>query len=244
MPATIHSEPVTYRAGDTTLRGFLATTATQDARPGVLVVHEWWGLNDYIRRRARMLAELGYTALAVDMYGDGRVADNAAEAGALMTAVVNDRKAAEARFAAGFDLLKAQPGTDGNRIAAIGYCFGGAVVLHAARLGLPLRGVVSFHGALGSMHTPTPGGVRAKILVCHGAADSLVPDSDVAAFKHEMDQARADYRFVTYDNALHSFTNPDADTNGKKYGIPLAYDAVADQRSWQDMREFLTRIFA
>lgn len=244
MPATIHSEPVTYRAGDTTLRGFLATTATQDARPGVLVVHEWWGLNDYIRRRARMLAELGYTALAVDMYGDGRVADNAAEAGALMTAVVNDRKAAEARFAAGFDLLKAQPGTDGNRIAAIGYCFGGAVVLHAARLGLPLRGVVSFHGALGSMHTPTPGGVRAKILVCHGAADSLVPDSDVAAFKHEMDQARADYRFVTYDNALHSFTNPDADTNGKKYDIPLAYDAVADQRSWQDMREFLTRIFA
>ena len=244
MPATIHSEPVTYRAGDTTLRGFLATTAAQDARPGVLVVHEWWGLNDYIRRRARMLAELGYTALAVDMYGDGRVADNAAEAGALMTAVVNDRKAAEARFAAGFDLLKAQPGTDGNRIAAIGYCFGGAVVLHAARRGLPLRGVVSFHGALGSMHTPTPGGVRAKILVCHGAADSLVPDSDVAAFKHEMDQARADYRFVTYDNALHSFTNPDADTNGKKYGIPLAYDAVADQRSWQDMREFLTRIFA
>ena len=244
MPATIHSEPVTYRAGDTTLRGFLATTAAQDARPGVLVVHEWWGLNDYIRRRARMLAELGYTALAVDMYGDGRVADNAAEAGALMTAVVNDRKAAEARFAAGFDLLKAQPGTDGNRIAAIGYCFGGAVVLHAARLGLPLRGVVSFHGALGSMHTPTPGGVRAKILVCHGAADSLVPDSDVAAFKHEMDQARADYRFVTYDNALHGFTNPDADTNGKKYGIPLAYDAVADQRSWQDMREFLTRIFA
>lgn len=244
MPATIHSEPVTYRAGDTTLRGFLATTATQDARPGVLVVHEWWGLNDYIRRRARMLAELGYTALAVDMYGDGRVADNPAEAGALMTAVVNDRKAAEARFAAGFDLLKAQPGTDGNRIAAIGYCFGGAVVLHAARLGLPLRGVVSFHGALGSMHTPTPGGVRAKILVCHGAADSLVPDSDVAAFKHEMDQARADYRFVTYDNALHGFTNPDADTNGKKYGIPLAYDAVADQRSWQDMREFLTRIFA
>ena len=244
MPATIHSEPVTYRAGDTTLRGFLATTAAQDARPGVLVVHEWWGLNDYIRRRARMLAELGYTALAVDMYGDGRVADNAAEAGALMTAVVNDRKAAEARFAAGFDLLEAQPGTDGNRIAAIGYCFGGAVVLHAARLGLPLRGVVSFHGALGAMHTPTPGGVRAKILVCHGAADSLVPDSDVAAFKHEMDQARADYRFVSYDNALHSFTNPDADTNGKKYGIPLAYDAVADQRSWHDMREFLTRIFA
>jgi dienelactone hydrolase len=244
MAAAIKTEPVTYSAGDTALRGFLATTATQESRPGVLVVHEWWGLNDYIRRRARMLAELGYTALAVDMYGDGRVADNAADAGALMTAVVNDRKAAEARFAAAYDLLKAQPGTDGDRVAAIGYCFGGAVVLHAARLGLPLRGVVSFHGALGSMHTPTPGGVRAKILVCHGADDSLVPDSDVAAFKREMDQARADYRFVAYEHAKHGFTNPEADTNGKKYGIPLAYDAAADQRSWQDMREFLGRVFA
>jgi dienelactone hydrolase len=244
MPATIETEPVTYSAGGTTLRGFLATTATQDARPGVLVVHEWWGLNDYIRRRARMLAELGYTALAVDMYGDGRVADNPADAGALMTAVLNDRKAAEERFAAGFELLQAQPGTDADRIAAIGYCFGGAVVLHAARLGVPLRGVVSFHGALGSMHAPAPGGVRAKILVCHGAADSLVPDSDVAAFEHEMDQARADYRLVVYDDAKHGFTNPDADANGKKYGMPLAYDAVADQRSWQDMREFLGRVFA
>jgi len=244
MAAAIKTEPVTYDAGGTPLRGFLATTETQQTRPGVLVVHEWWGLNDYIRRRARMLAELGYTALALDMYGDGRVATDAADAGALMTAVVNDRKAAEARFAAAYDLLEAHPGTDGTRLAAIGYCFGGAVVLHAARLGLPLRGVVSFHGALGSMHTPAPGSVRAKILVCHGADDSLVPDSDVSAFKHEMDQARADYRFVTYEHAKHGFTNPEADTNGERYGIPLAYDATADQRSWQDMREFLRLVFA
>ena len=244
MAAQIKTEPVTYSAAATTLRGFLATTETQESRPGVLVVHEWWGLNDYIRRRARMLAELGYTALAVDMYGDGRVADTAADAGALMTAVVNDRKAAEGRFAAAYDRLKTQPGTNGGRIAAIGYCFGGAVVLHAARLGLPLRGVVSFHGALGSMHTPAPGGVRANILVCHGADDSLVPDGDVAAFKHEMDTARADYRFVAYEHAKHGFTNPEADANGKKYGIPLAYDAAADRRSWQDMREFLGRVFA
>jgi len=244
MAAAIKTEPVTYSAGGANLRGFLATTATEKSRPGVLVVHEWWGLNDYIRRRARMLAELGYTALAVDMYSDGRVADNPTDAGALMTAVLNDRTAAEARFAAAYELLKAQPGTDGTRIAAIGYCFGGAVVLHAARLGLPLRGVVSFHGALSSMHAPTPGGVRANILVCHGADDSLVPDADVAAFKQEMDRARADYRFIAYENAKHGFTNPEADTNGKKYGIPLAYDAVADQRSWQDMREFLGRVFA
>jgi len=244
MATAIRSEPVSYTAGGTALRGFLATPATEDARPGVLVVHEWWGLNDYIRRRARMLAELGYTALAVDMYGGGRVADNPADAGALMTSVLNDRKAAEERFAAAYRLLESHAATDAGRIAAIGYCFGGAVVLHAARLGLPLRGVASFHGALGSMHTPAPGSVRAKILVCHGAADSLVPDAEVAAFKQEMEQAGADYRFIAYANARHGFTNPEADANGKKYGIPLAYDAAADDRSWQDLREFLDRIFA
>jgi dienelactone hydrolase len=191
-----------------------------------------------------MLAELGYVALAVDMYGDGKVAENPGDAGALMTAVLNDMKAGEECFTAGYELLKSQRAADAGRIAAIGYCFGGAVVLHAARRGLLLRGVVSFHGALGSFHKPSPGSVAAKILVCHGADDSLVPDADVAAFKQEMEQAKADYRFMTYAKALHGFTNPDADANGRKYGIPLAYNAEADRQSWQDMREFLARIFA
>ncbi len=246
MNDAIRTETVTYAAGDTPLRGFLATDTTRPGtRPGVLVVHEWWGLNDYPRRRARMLAELGYPALAVDMYGGGRVADDPTDAGAIMNAVLSDRQAAEARFRAGYELLRSQPSVDPERIAAIGYCFGGAVVLHAARTGLPLRGVVSFHGALSSFHTPAPGSVKAKILVCHGAADSLVPDTDVAAFTAEMDQAKADYRIVTYPGAHHGFTNPDADVVAKRFGgFPVGYDAEADTRSWQDMRDFLARVLA
>jgi dienelactone hydrolase len=243
--ADIHGEEVTYKGGDATLKGYLASDRGRSGkRPAVLVVHEWWGLNDYIRRRARMLAELGYVALAADIYGDGRTAATPAEATDLMNGILGNIKAGEERFAAAHEQLKAHPDVDASRIAAIGYCFGGAIVLHAARVGVPLRGVVSFHGALGSFHKPAAGTVKAKILVCHGAADMLVPDSDVDAFKQEMDAAKADYRFVAYPGALHGFTNPEADGNAKRYGIPLAYDAAVDQRSWQDMQEFFTRIFA
>jgi dienelactone hydrolase len=246
MPTdAVHAEPVTYAAAGATLRGHLAVDRGRAGRrPGVLVVHEWWGLNDYIRRRARMLAELGYTALAADMYGEGRTAGTPDEAGKLMNAVLGDMKTGEARFRAAYARLQGDDTVDPERIAAIGYCFGGAVVLHAARVGMPLRGVVSFHGALGSFHRPAPGSVAAKILVCHGAADALVPDAEVAAFKQEMDQAKADYRFLAYPGALHGFTNPEADANGKKYGLPLAYDAEVDRRSWEDMRQFLERVFA
>lgn len=245
MADTIQLDGVTYTAGAATLRGVVASdTARQGKRPGVIVVHEFWGPNDYARRRAHMLAELGYTALAADLYGEGKTADNPGDATAMMNALLADRPAAEQRLRAAHELLRSQPAVDPERIAAIGYCLGGAMVLHAARIGMPLRGVVSFHGALGSFHTPAPGSVRAKILVCHGAADSLVSDRDIAAFKHEMDQAQADYRFVSYPNALHSFTNPDADAKAKQYGLPLGYDAAADQRSWQDMQEFLARVLA
>jgi dienelactone hydrolase len=242
--ANIHTETVSYTASGTTLRGYLAYDESADAeRPGVLVVHEWWGLNEYIRRRAQMLAELGYTALAVDMYGEGQTADNPDEAGRLMNTVLQDMRQGEARFKAGYELLKGQSTTDAH-MAAIGYCFGGAMVLHAARIGMDLDGVVSFHGALGSAHKPTPGGVRARILVCHGAADSLVPDDDITAFKREMAEACADYRFEAYEGALHGFTNPDADENGKKYGLPLAYSAQTDRRSWQAMQDFFNAIFS
>ncbi len=243
MADTIHAEPVTYSAGETTLRGYLATdTSKQGKRPGVLVVHEWWGLVDYVRRRARMLAELGYAALAVDMYGDGKVADNPGDAGALMNSVLGNMKAGEARFKAAYDLLASRPEVDGSRIAAIGYCFGGSTVLHMARIGMPLRGVVSFHGALGSFHKPAPGSVKAKVLVCHGADDSLISKDEISAFKQEMEHAKADYQFVAYPNAMHSFTNPEATENGKRFGIPLAYEAEADRRSWEDMKQFLARV--
>lgn len=161
-----------------------------------------------------------------------------------MKTALQDMSQGEARLKAGYELLKGAPTTDATHVAAIGYCFGGAMVLHAARIGMDLDGVVSFHGSLGAAHKPSPGSVRARILVCHGAADSLVPDTDVAAFKREMEDADADYRFEAYDGALHGFTNPDADENGKKYGLPLAYSAETDRRSWQLMQDFFGAIFA
>ncbi|MDX1433313.1 MAG: dienelactone hydrolase family protein [Gammaproteobacteria bacterium] len=243
--ANIHGETVTYDAAGAKMKGYLAYDETQSGkRPGVLVLPEWWGIDDYIRSRARKLAELGFTALAVDMYGDGATADNPDAAGKAMNAILEDMAGAgEARFAAGLDLLSKQPTVDAARIAAIGYCFGGAMVLHAARIGLDLRGVASFHGALGSFHKPAPGGVRAKVLVCHGGADKFVDGDAVKTFKAEMDEAGADYRFVVYDGALHGFTNPHADENGQKFGLPLAYDAAADKKSWRQMQEFFADIF-
>ena len=239
----IRNETVIYDAGDTPCKGFLAFDAAADGlRPGVLVVHEWWGVNDYIRDRARQLAELGYVALALDMYGNGQTADNPTDAGALMNAALGDVAALEARFRAAQSLLSGHPACDG-RIAAIGYCFGGAVVLHAARAGLDLSAVVSFHGSLGSMHKPAKGGVKPKLLVCHGAADQFVPETEVAAFKQEMADAGADLRFVAYDGALHGFTNPEATANGEKYGLPLRYDADVDRRSWQAMQELFAEVF-
>ena len=242
--ADIRTEEVIYTAAGTTCRGHLAYDGSTDgSRPGVLVVHEWWGLDDYIRGRARMLAELGYTAFAVDLYGDGRTADNPDGAGALMNAVLGDMDSGTARIRAAFDVLAGHAATDAGRIGAIGYCFGGAIVLHGARIGMDLRAVVSFHGSLGSFHTPARGSVKSKVLVCHGAADVLVPDEEVAAFKQEMTDAGADFRFVAYDGALHGFTNPGATANGEKYGLPLAYDEAIDRRSWDDMKSLFSEVF-
>lgn len=244
MATEIQTETVTYSAAGATLRGFRAAPAGAENLPAVLVIHEWWGLNDYIRGRAEQLARLGYVAFAPDMYGDGKTADNPEQASKLMNGVLADIPAATARLEAAYEQAKGSPGADPNKVAAIGYCFGGAMVLHAARIGLPLSGVVSFHGALGSAHKPKPGSVKAKVLVLHGADDKLVPDDDVAAFKQEMDAAGADYEFVAYDGAMHGFTNPEATAKGEKYGLPLAYDKATDERSWQDMRRFFERIFA
>lgn len=243
--STIHSETIRLSAEGTDLQSYLAYDDANDARrPGVMVIHEWWGLNDYIRRRVDQLAKLGYAALAVDMYGNGEVADNPDDAGRLMNGVLSDITKAESRMGAALEYLQSHDRVDAPRIAAIGYCFGGAMVLHAARTGMPLAGVVSFHGALGSAHKPAPGEVRAKVMVCHGADDSLVPEADVAALKDEMKAAGADLRFIAYPGALHGFTNPDADANGKKYGLPLAYDKDTDARSWQQMQAFFKEVFA
>lgn len=240
----IHTEEVSYSAGGVTLKGYLAyDAASKVKRPGVLVVHEWWGHNDYARKRARMLAEMGYTALAVDMYGDGKKAAHPDDAGKFAKEVFSNLPAGEARFTAAMKILKANPYTDNDKVAAIGYCFGGGVVLHMARVGTGLKGVVSFHGSLGSMHTPEPGSVKAAVLVANGADDPFVTKEQIDALDKEMADAGADYRFVSYAGAKHSFTNPDADDYGARFDMPLKYSKEADEASWKEMTKFFGKIF-
>jgi len=242
--ANIEVKPLNYQAGETSMHGHIAYDADAGPRPGILVVHEWWGLTEYLQRRARMLAEIGYTALAVDMYGGGKTAANPDEAGALMNGVLGNMDLANERIQAAYDALANDPHTDSTRMGAMGYCFGGAVSLHAARLGMDLRGVVSFHGSLGKTHEATPGSIKARILVCHGAADVLVPEEQVAGFKAEMESTGADYEFIAYPGALHGFANPEATGKGEKYGLPLAYNEEVDLKSWKDMRRFLNEVMA
>jgi dienelactone hydrolase len=240
VQAKVVGKTITYQAGGVTLKGYLAYDSTiKGKRPGILVVHEWWGLNDYARRRARMLAKLGYTALALDMYGEGKQAKHPDDAGKFSSELMKNFSVAKERFAAGEALLIKQPTVDPGRIAAIGYCFGGGVVLNMARQGEDLKAVVSFHGNLMAVKPAEPGMVKAKILVLHGGADKFSTPEDILAFKKEMATAGADYRFIVYPGAMHSFTNPDATAYGRKFNLPLAYNKKADKESWQEMKKFL-----
>ncbi len=240
----VRERELDYRAGGTTLKGYLAHNDNlQGKRPGVLVVHEWWGLNDYARKRARMLAELGYAALAVDMYGEGKTASHPADAGKFADELRRNLPLARERFLAALETLKNQPAVDPEKVAALGYCFGGGVVLEMARAGLPLKGVASFHGTLAFTSAARPGEVKARILVLHGADDPLTTAEQLASFREEMDAAGADYRVIIYPGARHSFTNPAADGCGKEFDMPLAYDPDADRQSWQALQEFLAQIF-
>lgn len=245
LQAEVIGKEIDYEANGTRLVGYVAYDDDMDGkRPGVLVVHEWWGLNDYARSRARQLAEMGYTALALDMYGDGKHTSHADQAGAFASQVSEHPEEIKARFNAALELLKAQPTTDPRHIAAIGYCFGGGVVLNMARLGIDIDGVASFHGSLASDIEAKPGQVKAKVLVLHGADDPFVPQDDVENFKEEMQAAGVDYKFVAYPGAVHGFTNPDADRLGKESNLPLAYNDEADKESWNQLQAFLDRIFS
>ncbi len=240
----IMGKEVSYSSQGVVMKGYLAYDENiKGKRPGVLVVHEWWGLNDYARMRARMLAGLGYTALAVDMYGEGKVATHPDEAGKFSSELMKHFDTGKARFMAAMDLLKGEPTVDPTRIAAIGYCFGGGIVLNMARQGADLRGVASFHGELTAVKPAQPGSIKTKILVLHGADDKFVTKEKVEAFKNEMKAAGADFKFISYPGALHSFTNPDADELGKKYNIPIAYNRKADKESWEELKKFLRGIF-
>jgi dienelactone hydrolase len=242
--AAVKGEEVSYKAGNTTLKGYLAyDDAVKGKRPGVLVVHEWWGHNEYARERARMLAGLGYTALALDMYGDGHQAHHPDEAGKFSGEVRKNLAMAKQRFGAAVGVLMKHPTVDRNNIAAIGYCFGGAIVLEMARQGEPLKGVVSFHGSLNTDQPARAGKVKARVLVAHGADDPFVPAAQVEAFKQEMDSAKVNYKFIAYPGAKHGFTSKEADENGRKFNLPLAYNAEADQKSWAEMQAFFKEIF-
>lgn len=199
------------------------------------------GLNDYAKHRADQLAELGYIAFAADIYGDGKIAANREEAGKLAGSYKNDRPLLRARVAAGLATLKAQPGVTGDKIAAIGYCFGGTAVLELARSGADIAGVVSFHGGLDTPTSQDAKNIRAKVLALHGADDPYVPADQVAAFENEMRQAGVDWQLIVYGGAVHGFTNP---ANGTDNSKGAAYNALADARSWVAMQQFFNELFA
>ena len=238
--AAVVGKDVSYKAGDTVMKGFLAfDDAVKGKRAGVLVVPEWWGANDYARKRARMLASEGYVALVVDMYGNGQVATNPKDAGALAGNINKNPPLALSRFQAAEKFLDSQPNVKKGEIAALGYCFGGGVVLNMARAGLPLKSVVSYHGVLATDVAVKPGDIKAKIRVFHGEADPVVPPVQVEAFKTEMDNAKADYMFVAYPGVKHTFTNREADSYAAQFNLPLKYDNEADTDSWARTLEFL-----
>lgn len=242
--AAIVTQEIPYKDGDVELTGFLAYDDTNPGKaPGVAIIHEWWGHNDYARSRAEQLAGLGFVAFAIDMYGTGKIAATPEEAGALSKPFYDDRMLMRKRAQAGIDVLKAQPQTDAGNIAVIGYCFGGTVALEVARGGADVKGVVSFHGGLATPMPAQKGVVKAQVLALNGKNDSLVPEADRAAFLEEMTAANVNFKAVDYPGAVHAFTNPAATEIGQKFNMPVAYNAEADKQSFADMRSFFAKIF-
>jgi len=239
--AAVQTKEIEYAEGGTSLQGFLAwDDAGSGKRPGVLVVHEWWGHNEHARKQARRLAEAGYVGFALDMYGKGKLAKHPPEAQAFMAEATKDPAVLKARFLAALEALKKDPRVDPEKIGAIGYCFGGAVVLGMARQGVDLDAVATFHGALAT-ETPAPAGkVKPRLLVLTGADDPMVPPEQVEAFTKEMTAAGAKFEVVKLAGARHSFTNPDAGHHGMD---ALAYDAEADEKSWARMLETFREVF-
>jgi dienelactone hydrolase len=239
-PTGSGSETLTFTDGLINMKGFVAYPSNPEPRPAVLIVHEWWGLDEYVMHRAEMLAALGYVAIAIDLYGNGIVANNPEEAQKLAAPFYSDFPMAKQRFEAALQAIKKLPRLDTSRIAAIGYCFGGTQVLNMARMGVPLNAVVSFHGSMRfaplEQHTTS----KPAILVCNGAADAFVSQKDLDHFGQEMEAAGFDYSFKNYEDALHAFTNPASDITAQKFGLNnVGYNAAADSASWMDMRQFL-----
>src|SRR3974390_1162461 len=238
--AAIREEPVTYSDGETTMKGFLVyDDASTAKRPGIVMVHEWWGITPHIHTEARKFAQQGYTAFIADMYGDAKTADNPKDAGALSGSVMKNPTLMESRFNAARAQLAKQASVDPQRIGAVGYCFGGAVVLNMARAGANLAAVAGFHASLGlNTPAPAPGTVKAKILILNGADDPFVKREQYDAPKKDFDAAKADSRIIMYPGAVHAFTNPEATELGKKFNLPLRYDAKVDQEAKAEAAKF------
>jgi dienelactone hydrolase len=241
--SAIKEETLSFPADSANLNAFVVyNDSVKGKRPAVIVLPEWWGLNDYPKMRARMLAKLGYVAMALDIYGDGKVADNPDSAKAYATPFYMNPMKAKIRIDSAIARLRKYDNVDPENIGAIGYCFGGGVLLNTVRLGDDLKAVVSFHGTL--IGTPARKDLlRSKILVCHGNADQFVPPADVAKFKKQMDSIGANYTFIAYDSATHAWTNPASTANGEKFHMPIAYNGKADTASWKDMTNFFAGVF-
>ncbi len=239
--ADVRTKTVRYADGDVALQGYLAwDDAIKGKRPGVIVVHEWWGLNDYARKRATMLARLGYVAFAADMYGKDKVTEHADQASAWMKQISGNIERWQRRAALALDELRKHELVDGKRRAAVGYCFGGATVMQMAYSGAALNGVVSFHGSLPGASEEQAKSIRAAVLVAHGEADGFIPPERIGRFKAALNKAGVDWQMLIYGGARHGFTNPDAG----RYGLDgVRYDEKADRRSWLAMRQFFEEIF-
>jgi dienelactone hydrolase len=240
--SSIKTEEVNYLSGDKQSKGFIAYDENRKEKlPVVIIVHEWWGLNDYTKSRAKQMAELGYFAFDADLFGNGKNAANPDEARALTKPYYSNPELTLQPIEAVIAKASAFPQADMTRIAAMGYCFGGFVALNAAKLGAPLKGIVSFHGRL--IGVPIKKGViTSDILICQGGADEFVPEADQIAFKKSMDSVGAHYSFISYPGAKHAYTNPEATALGIKFNMPIAYNGSADSASWKDMQAFFLKV--
>lgn len=247
LNAKIVTKPVAYEHAGVKLEGYLAyddAKASGDKQaPGVLVIPEWWGLTEYPKRRAEQLAKLGYVAFATDMYGAGVTTADPKKAGELAGQFYGKPLMAE-RAQAGLDQLLATGLVPPAQVAAIGYCFGGSTAQALAYSGAPLAGIVSFHGSLVPASAEAAAKNHARILVCHGAVDPFISAEEIAAFMKGMNDGKFDYQFISYAGAVHAFSNPGADKIAQATGLPIAYNAAADRRSWAHMRSFFNEIFA
>ena len=239
--AAVKTETITYTHDGVALKGHLAyDDAAAGKRPGVLVVHEWWGLNDYAKKRVEMLAGLGYVAFAADMYGDGKATEHPEKAGEMMGTVQKNQALWQGRAVASLKVLQQHPRVDAGKLAAIGYCFGGATALQLAYTGADVKAVASFHGALPLPSAEQAKAIKAKVLICHGAEDSFVTDDACQKLRKALGAANVDYEMDYYGGARHGFSVPGVDARGM---APLKYDPAADKRSWARMLALFGEVF-